>query len=108
MDTNEELYKIIFTNDAINEMENVFNYISEKLYAPKATKNLMLEIDENINNLKYMPRKYRTIKKYDELDLEYRRMIIKKYCIIYTINENEKKVYITHLYHSKQDYFNLF
>ena len=75
-----------YTNDAINEMENVFNYISEKLYAPKATKDLMLEIDENINNLKYMPRKYRTIKKYDELDLEYRRMIIKKYCIIYTIN----------------------
>lgn len=33
------------------------------------------------------------------------------YKIIFTndaINEKEKKVYITHLYHSKQDYFNLF
>ena len=109
MDTNNnKQYKIIFTNDAITEMKSIFDYISKELYTPNAAKNLMLKIDESIENLKSMPNAYRIIKRYDELNLVYRKIIVKKYSIIYTINETEKKVYIIHLYHSKQDYLNLF
>ena len=102
------LYKIIFTNDAISEMENSFEYISKELYAPNAANDLMLKIDKSIENLKYMPKMYNIIKKYDELNLEYRKVVVKQYCIIYTINEDDKEVYIIHFYHSKQDYLNLF
>ena len=108
MDTNSKLYKIIFTNDAISEMENCFDYISKELYVTNTANNLMLAIDKSIDNLKYLPRMHSVIKKYDELNLEYRKIVIKQYCIIYTINENDKTVYIIHFYHSKQDYLNLF
>ena len=108
MDISNELYKIMFTNDAISEMKNIFDYIFGELYAPNVAKDLMLSIDKSIDNLKYMPKTHRVIKKYDELDLEYRRIVVKQYCIIYTIDETDKKVYIIHLYHSKRNYFNLF
>ena len=35
---NKEVYKIIFTNDAIIEMKDIFNYISKELCAPNAAK----------------------------------------------------------------------
>ena len=105
---NKEVYKIIFTNDAIIEMKDIFNYISKELRAPNTAKGLMAKIDESIDNLRFMPKAYEVIKKYNELKMEYRRIIVKKYSIIYTIDEADKKVYIIHLYHSKRNYFNLF
>lgn len=104
----QELYKIIFTNDAILEMKDTFEYISQTLYAPNAAKNIMASIDESIDNLKYMPNAYKVIKRYDELNLEYRKIIVKNYSIIYTVNEEKKQIYIAHLYHGRRDYFNLF
>ena len=105
MDTKNDTYKIIFTNDAIKDMTEVLDYISENLYSPDAARKLMREIDNSIENLKYMPYSFRVIKKYDELKLKYRRIIIKKYVVIYTIDENKKQVYIINIYYGKSNYF---
>lgn len=37
-------YKVVFTNDAIIDMDNTFNYISKNLNSPRAAKNLRVEI----------------------------------------------------------------
>ena len=108
MDINNKLYKVIFTNDAIIELKDIFNYISQILYSPNTAKELMAKIDESIENLRYMPNAYKVIKKNNGLNLDYRKIIIKNYSIIYTINEEKKQIYIAHIYHSKRDYFNLF
>jgi len=104
MAINDEQYKLIFTNDAIKEMDNIFYYISENLYATSSAQKLMSEIDDAIENLKYMPKAYSVIK--EHLQMEYRRVIVKKYVIIYTIDEEEKKVNIMHIYYGGRDYFN--
>ena len=105
MDISNESYKIFFTDNAIQDMNNIFEYISEKLYLPNSARNLMKEINNKIETLKYMPKIYNVIKKNDLLENEYRKIVIKNYVIIYTINECTKVVYVVNLYYSKSNYF---
>lgn len=106
MDISQKQYKIVFTNDCIREMDYIYNYISSKLYAEKSSKELMKSVQEAIENLRIMPRIHMVIKKYDEVDLEYRRIVIGKYVIIYTISEKEKVIYIVHMHCGGSNYLN--
>ena len=104
MDINKENYKVIFTNDAVEDMDNIFTYISEKLYNHISARKIMKEMNDAIENLRYTARSYSVIKKHPNLEMEYRRIIIKKYVIIYTIDENTNKVYIIHIYYGGSNY----
>ena len=105
MDISKKQFKIVFTNDCKQEMDNIYNYISNNLYAPKAAKELMNKVETTIQSLKDMPEAYMTIKKYDELKMEYRRIIINNYVIIYTISEEKNIIYIVHMYYGRSNYF---
>ena len=48
MDISKNNYKIVFTNDSIYEMEDVYNYISRKLYATNNAIKLMRQIEDEI------------------------------------------------------------
>lgn len=39
MSTNKNLYKIVFTKDAKQELNNIFYYISNNLYQKETSKN---------------------------------------------------------------------
>lgn len=105
MDISKEQFKIVFTTDCKQEMDDIYNYISNKLYAPKAAKELMNKVETTIQSLKDMPKAYMTIKKYDELKMEYRRIVINNYVIIYTISEEKNIIYIAHMYYGRSNYF---
>lgn len=49
-------YKVIITPTAYKEINKIHDYISEDLYAEKATKDLMLKVEESIQNLKDSPK----------------------------------------------------
>ena len=104
MTISENKYKIVFTNRFVEEMEYVYNYISKKLYAPNSAGRIMRKIDDSIQMLKYMPKANRIIKKYPQIELEYRRVIVFNYIIIYTIDEIERKVYLTNFLYGKSNY----
>ena len=106
MGTNEIQYRIVFTNDAIIEMDNINHYITENLYNFQAANRLMKKVEKVIYDLKDMPRKYAVIKKFEELNLEYRRIVINHYTVLYTIDEEEKTVYIVHMYYGERNFLN--
>ena len=45
-------YKLIFSKEAANDIDELFQYISVSLFSPIAAKNLMREIDNAISLLK--------------------------------------------------------
>lgn len=51
-----------------------------------------------------MPKAHAIIKKYDSLEMEYRRIVINNYVIIYTVDEENHKVYIVNIYYGRSDY----
>lgn len=105
MDISKKQSKIVFTNDCKQEMNDIYNYMSNNLYSPKAAKELMNKVETTIQRLKDIPKAYMTIKKYNELEMEYRRIVINNYVIIYTISEEKNSIYIVHMYYGGSNYF---
>lgn len=106
MDISKGQFKIVFTKNCKKDMDNIYEYISLKLDTPNSAKKLMRKVESTIRRLQEMPETYVIIKKYEELDMEYRRIVINNYVILYTISKEEKIIYITHMYYGGSDYIN--
>ena len=52
-------YKVIFTSIALNKIREIYEYISNNLYAEKAAKKLMLEI--TLSYIQLMKKKGKSI-----------------------------------------------
>lgn len=104
MDSKQETYEVEFTEECIEEINEIYSYISINLFANKAAKELMKKIKINILNLEQSPRMYTKINGVDRLKRNYRRMVINNYVILYTIDDDKKKVYISHMYYGKINY----
>ena len=99
-------YKVIITPTAYKEINRIYDYITEDLYAECAASRLMQKIEQEVQRLKKAPRIHSKIPKYDELKRKYRRIVIKNYVILYTIDEENKTVYISHMYYGGRNYLN--
>ncbi len=100
-------YRIIITPIARREINKIYDYILEELYAEKAAKQLIQKVEETIQELKYSPKIYVRIDKLDEVKRRYRRIVIRNFVILYTVDEESKTVYIAHMYYSGRNYLDL-
>ena len=91
---------------ARQEMIEIYKYIYERLYAKTAANNLLKLIENEIDRLRRFPKLYARIEKFNKINRVYRRIVIKKYILLYTIDENEKIVYIDHIFYGGRDYLN--
>ena len=84
-------YKVIWTNNAKNDLENIIEYI--KINSISNAKKMFLEIKEKCNSLYYFPMKYKIVPELQQIGvIKYRELIYKRWRIIYKIDN--KKVYI--------------
>lgn len=103
---NIKKYKVIVLPKFDNEFYKIFGYIFEHSKNNKVHYELFEQIIQKLQQLEYMPKIYAKIEKTDELGRRYRRIIIKQYIILYTIDEYKKQVYISHIFYKKNNYLN--
>lgn len=106
MDSNKEPLEVEFTEECIKEMIEIYEYISYNLKESKAAKRLMSEVLDKVLNLSNTPELYMKIGKIDKLKREYHRMVIKNYIILYTIDFEKNKVYISRMIYGRRNYLN--
>jgi addiction module RelE/StbE family toxin len=99
-------YYVEITGECKKEIKKVYNYIKEDLGAEKAAQNLMKKIEETIKDLIYTPKMYVKIDKYKGIRRNYHKIVINNYILLYTIEEETKKVYISHIYYGGSNYLN--
>ena len=97
-------YKLIFSKEAANDIDELFQYISVSLFSPIAAKNLMREIDNAISLLKTQPFMCPVCSDEVLKEMNYRRLIVQNYIIIYSVNEKSQAVNILRLFYGKSDY----
>jgi len=102
MDTNQ--YKVVITPTAYKEISKIYDYITEDLCAENAAKNLMNKVEEEVQKLRFAPKIHTEIEKVDELKRIYRRIVINNYIILYTIDEKNNVVFVSHMYYSGRNY----
>ena len=74
------------------------------MVAKNAAKELMKKIKTTVMNLATSPRLYMKIEKGNRRKSEFRRIVIDNYIILYTIDEDKKIVYISHMYYGGRNY----
>lgn len=104
MDSKKEIYEIEFTEDCRDEIKEIYKYISENLVAEQAAKKLMRKMRDSVNALADNPKLCSNIEKKDKVKNDYRRLIVNNFVILYTISEEKKTVYISHMYYGRRNY----
>ena len=93
-----------FTDGCIEEMNGIYEYISNNLKEDNVAKRLMTEVTDRVLNLANEPELYMKIGKADRLKREYHRIVIKNYVILYTIDFGKRKVYISRMIYGRRNY----
>lgn len=104
MDINDNNYQVIFTKQSEREMKSIYWYISKTLYSKVSALQIMKDINSKIMHLSTFPRLYCELKIPNPKGIKYHRLVVKKYIVIYIVNEKKKTVYIIHIFHSKSNY----
>lgn len=104
MDTNN--YEIILTDVAKEELEEIYEYISEHLLEKAAANRLMDKIEQSILRLEQNPYSCVEvrIKPHNEV---YRKLVIDNYVALYEVDEKYKQVVIYRVIYGKMDYLKI-
>ncbi len=97
--------RILYTQDAVDDLDSIFDYISEDKRTIAA--KMLERIEKSIDNLAENPR-MGTVLPTNDLSLVepgYRRIVVKPYLIFYRISDGE--LFISRVLHSRQDWMSL-
>lgn len=104
MDTNT--YEIVFTDTAKEELEEIYEYISEHLLEVGVANKLMDKIEQSILRLEQNPYSCVEvhIKPHNNV---YRKLVIDNYIALYEVEETYKQVVIYRVVYGKRDYLKM-
>ena len=97
-------YKVKLTDVFLEEIEEICNYITNKLKNIDASNRLREKVIYNILLLENAPKMCAKIEKVDRVKRQYRRLVVNNFIILYTVDEKEKIVYIAHIYYGGRNY----
>jgi len=97
-------YTIKISLAANNDLNEIFTYITDVSDAEQTAFNLMREIQDMILSLGEMPGRFGISREPMLAKRGYRRITIKKYVILYTIDEKNKIVNVARIFHGSMDY----
>jgi len=102
----DDQYEVLITESCRIEIKKIYEYIKNNLYAENSAKKLMNKIEKTVMNLTYAPRIYAEIGIYKNTKRSYRRIVVDNFIVLYIIDEDDKKIYISHMYYGGSDYIN--
>ena len=102
--TDGKKYKIILSPIFIDEVEDIYFYISKKLKEENTAKKFINSIKSKIKLVKSYPYIYAKLDDKHKLDVIHRKIITGSYVMIYMVNEDNLQVRISHIYYQGEDY----
>lgn len=101
-------YNIVLSPEFSSEATNIYNYLIFILKEPELAKKLRRKITNSLSSLQVFPGRYLNLNNFiKSQNKNLHRISIDNYVLIYTINYDINEVYILHIFHANQDYFNL-
>ena len=103
MDTKNN-YRVIFTETAETELDGIYDYISRTLLSEDAANRLMEKIEASTLRLEIFPESCSIADGYIINDIQYRKLIVDNYILLYNIDEAIKQVNIIHVFYGRRNY----
>ncbi len=100
-------YKVVITEPAEEDLRNAILYIANDLKNIIAAKNLLNEVENTINSLSEMPKRFHIVD--DELlALQKIRMAqVKNYLVFYVVREETKSVTVLRILYARRDWMGI-
>jgi toxin ParE1/3/4 len=96
-----ERYEVSITEDALQDMEDIYRYIAEKLQSPENAIGQYNRIADEILTLSSFPERNRTVDFEPERQAGLRRLLVDNYSVFYVIRE--QRVIVTNVLYSASD-----
>lgn len=96
-----ERYKVEITREALQDMEEIYDYIAVELLSPENAMGQYNRIADEILTLDMFPQRYRIMDSEPEKQMELRRMLVDNYSVFYTIRGD--KVIVTDVLYTASD-----
>lgn len=97
-------YIVKMTDQALRDVEQIFEYVAESLLEPDIAKSLIDLISEKIISLEDQPHRCPERRVGIYAGKGYRQLLIRNYTIIYRIDESQKTVVIVTVRYSRSDF----
>lgn len=96
-----ERYAVRITDEALEDMENVYRYIAERLQSPENAARQYNRIADGILELEVFPERCRLVDFEPERESGLRRLLVDNYSVFYFIREDQ--VIVTNVLYSASD-----
>jgi toxin ParE1/3/4 len=87
------MHKLKYLPLAVRDLNEIVDYISDALHAPKAALDLVDELDRSLLRLELFPYSCRVYQPIRPLETEYRVMPVKNYLVFYVVTEQEVEIH---------------
>lgn len=102
MDQKKNHFKIFYSNPALNDLENIINYLN--LHSTSAANEFLNHLDKTANMLSQYPRIGNHVKIEKLRKAGYRFQVLKhRFLLFYTIDEEKQIAWIKRVLHCAQD-----
>ena len=95
-------YDVLVTNEALADMDQIFDYIAIELLSPENAAGQYDRIADAIMSLDTFPERNRVMESSREKANELRMMPVDNYCVFYCIRD--KRVFVTDVLYGACDY----
>lgn len=97
------IYEIIISEEADNDLRDIFEYIAYDLQSFKSAKKQIYKLEEQISSLKLMPERYKKYGNEKWTSRNLRMFPVDKFLIFYIPNRKTKIVTILRIMYAGQD-----
>ena len=97
-------YRVIVTETADRDTDEILTYISEKLANPKAAVDFADSLEERYTALEQHPLMFEMSRNERLASMGYRRFIVGNYVVLYLVNDEIKEVTIVRIFYGRRDY----
>ena len=85
-------YRVDISEPAENDLKDIIRYIASQLSAPESALNMMELLEEAMLSLSDMPQRCPLVSDERLSQMGYRKLIVKKYIVFFSIDEKNKVV----------------
>lgn len=101
------MYKLLVTETAHQDLDNIISYIAIQLGNPKAASEFADAVSTCYGLLKISPMMYERCQDSRLGQDGYRKAVINNYVLLYKVNEASQTVSVMRFFYSAQDYMKL-
>lgn len=101
------MYKLIITELAHQDLDNIVSYIAVQLANPTAASDFLDEVDRCYGYLKSNPMMYSKCGDSRLAKDGYRKAVIKNYILVYKVDKISKTVVVLRFFYGAKDYARL-